>query len=273
MQHAELGLLDADKAGPDRRSRRSRRARRARRPVSDRRLPDRFRHLVEHERQRGDRGPRGTGRMHPNDDVNFGQSSNDVFLDRGAPRRARGARLRATVLRSPSSARRSRRRPTGVLGRHRRQGGTHALDGCRSGHPRPARFGGYAAQVREGRARVEATLGRASRGKIPLGGTAVGSGPQHPALDFARRGPRGNAEQETELSRCARGRRSPRGAGSARRPGRGLGRARSGCVAVSLTKIANDLRYSLASWVRAPASPRFSCPSCRRGSSIMPGPR
>ena len=35
-------------------------------------------------------------------------------------------------------------------------------------------FGGYAAQVREGQARIEATLERL--GKIPLGGTAVGTG-------------------------------------------------------------------------------------------------
>src|SRR5207248_11322898 len=34
-------------------------------------------------------------------------------------------------------------------------------------------FGGYAAQVREGQARIEATLERL--GKIPLGGTAVGT--------------------------------------------------------------------------------------------------
>src|SRR5437879_13817800 len=45
-------------------------------------------------------------------------------------------------------------------------------------------FGGYAAQVREGRARVEATLERL--GKIPLGGTAVGTGLNtHP--EFAER--------------------------------------------------------------------------------------
>ena len=46
----------------DRRRRRPDRARRARRPVPDRRLPDRFRHLVEHECERGDRQARGRGR-------------------------------------------------------------------------------------------------------------------------------------------------------------------------------------------------------------------
>src|SRR5207245_11168685 len=45
-------------------------------------------------------------------------------------------------------------------------------------------FGGYAAQVGEGKARIEATLERL--GKIPLGGTAVGTGLNtHP--EFAER--------------------------------------------------------------------------------------
>ena len=45
-------------------------------------------------------------------------------------------------------------------------------------------FSGYAAQVRQSVARVEATLGRV--GQIPLGGTAVGTGLNtHP--EFAER--------------------------------------------------------------------------------------
>ncbi len=45
-------------------------------------------------------------------------------------------------------------------------------------------FGGYAAQVREGRARVQGTVERL--GKIPLGGTAIGTGLNtHP--EFAER--------------------------------------------------------------------------------------
>ena len=60
--NAELGLLDADIA--ERVAARGRRGGRrpARRPVPDRRLPDRLRHLLEHERQRGDREPRRRGR-------------------------------------------------------------------------------------------------------------------------------------------------------------------------------------------------------------------
>ena len=81
-------------------------------------------------------------------------------------------------------------------------------------------FGGYAAQVREGKARVEATLERL--GKIPLGGTAVGTGLNtHP--EFAAR-VRARLAADTGLHDLA-ARRPVRVAGRARRPRRGLGRA------------------------------------------------
>ena len=63
--------------------------REARRPLPARRLADRQRHAVEHERERGHLEPRDRARrrrrsgskkpIHPNDDVNRSQSSNDVF--------------------------------------------------------------------------------------------------------------------------------------------------------------------------------------------------
>ena len=77
-------------------------------------------------------------------------------------------------------------------------------------------FGGYAAQVREGSARVEATLERL--GKIPLGGTAVGTGLNtHP--EFAAR-VRERLAAETGLDdqrrRPIRSSRRPRATGSSR---------------------------------------------------------
>ena len=69
--------------GRDRGRGRGGRGRRARRPVPDRRVPDRFGHVVEHERERGDRPARvergSVAPVHPNDHVNMSQSSNDVF--------------------------------------------------------------------------------------------------------------------------------------------------------------------------------------------------
>ena len=81
-------------------------------------------------------------------------------------------------------------------------------------------FGGYAAQVREGRARIEATLERL--GKIPLGGTAVGTGLNtHP--EFAARVRELLAARHRPDDLRAGG--SLRVAGGPRRPRRGLGRA------------------------------------------------
>ena len=77
--NAELGLLDAElaeriAAAADRVA-----DGRVRRPVPDRRVPDRLGHVDEHERQRGDRRRSPATAAHPNDHVNMGQSSNDVF--------------------------------------------------------------------------------------------------------------------------------------------------------------------------------------------------
>jgi fumarate hydratase, class II len=123
-------------------------------------------------------------------------------------------------------------------------------------------FGGYAAQIREGKARVEGTLERL--GKIPLGGTAVGTGLNtHP--EFAAR-VRARLTKETGLRI-----NPPADPFEAQAARDGLVEA-SGAfkvVAVSLTKIANDLRY-LGSGPRAGLGEIF-LPELQKGSSIMPG--
>jgi fumarate hydratase class II len=123
-------------------------------------------------------------------------------------------------------------------------------------------FGGYAAQVREGRARIEGTLERL--GKIPLGGTAVGTGLNtHP--EFAGR-VRERLSQETGLTIS-----SPADPFESQAARDGLVEASGALkvVAVSLTKIANDLRY-LGSGPRAGLAEIF-LPELQKGSSIMPG--
>jgi fumarate hydratase class II len=123
-------------------------------------------------------------------------------------------------------------------------------------------FGGYAAQVREGRARVEATLERL--GKIPLGGTAVGTGLNtHP--EFAAR-VRERLAADTGLTISA-----PADAFESQAARDGLVEASGALktVAVSLTKVANDLRF-LGSGPRAGLAEIF-LPELQKGSSIMPG--
>jgi fumarate hydratase class II len=196
--------------------------------------------------------------VHANDDVNMGQSSNDVFpsavhlaaldeavhdllpaLDRLASALARKAAEFDDVVKS---------------------GRTHWMDAV------PVtlgqEFAGYAAQVREGKARVESTLARL--GQIPLGGTAVGTGLNtHP--EFAER-VRALLARDSGLEISA-----PADPFEAQAARDGLVEASGALktVAVSLTKIANDLRY-LGSGPRAGLAEIF-LPELQKGSSIMPG--
>ena len=154
--------------------------------------------------------------VHPNDDVNMGQSSNDVFpsaVHLAALDRIVNDLLPALDLLAVSLGAKAREFDDVV-----KSGRTHWMDAV------PVtlgqEFGGYAAQMREGKARVEGTLERL--GKIPLGGTAVGTGLNtHPGVRCAR--PRAPGEGDGPSDQSTR--RSVRVAGRARRPGRGLGRA------------------------------------------------
>jgi fumarate hydratase class II len=123
-------------------------------------------------------------------------------------------------------------------------------------------FGGYAAQVRQGIARVESTLERV--GQIPLGGTAVGTGLNtHP--EFAER-VRARLTEETGLTILPAA--DPFEAQAAR-DGLVEASAQMKVVAVSLTKIANDIRL-MGSGPRAGLA-EISLPELQKGSSIMPG--
>src|SRR5437773_2794990 len=123
-------------------------------------------------------------------------------------------------------------------------------------------FGGYAAQARQGIARVQDTLPRL--GQIPLGGTAVGTGLNtHP--EFASRA-RARLQEETglEISASADAFES--------QAARDALVEVSGALkvfAVSLTKIANDIRF-LGSGPRAGLA-EIRLPELQKGSSIMPG--
>jgi fumarate hydratase class II len=196
--------------------------------------------------------------VHPNDHVNMGQSSNDVFpsavhlaaLDRLVHDLTPALDLLADALAAKAEEFKD------VV----KSGRTHLMDAV------PVtlgqEFGGYAAQMREGRARVESTLGRL--GKIPLGGTAVGNGLNtHP--EFAAR-VRDLLGEATGL-----GIHPPADPFEAQANRDGLveasGALRS--VAVSLTKVANDLRW-MGSGPRAGLA-EIMLPELQKGSSIMPG--
>jgi fumarate hydratase, class II len=196
--------------------------------------------------------------VHANDDVNMGQSSNDVFpsaVHLAALDELVGDLLPALGQLADSLAAKARQFDDVV-----KSGRTHWMDAV------PVtlgqEFGGYAAQVRQGAARVESTLERV--GQIPLGGTAVGTGLNtHP--DFA-------ARVREQLSAASGLTILPPADPFESQAARDALVEASGAlktVAVSLTKIANDLRF-MGSGPRAGLSEIF-LPELQKGSSIMPG--
>jgi fumarate hydratase, class II len=191
--------------------------------------------------------------VHPNDHVNMGQSSNDVFpsaVHLAAVDTTQTDLLPALRDLSASLSKKSQEFSDLV-----KAGRTHMMDAV------PVtlgqEFGGYAAQIQLGHDRIEDALKRASQ--IPLGGTATGTGINtHP--DFASKvrerlglgappldafEAQGNRDGLVELHAALKG------------------------VAVSLTKIAQDL-------VLMGSGPRtgfaeLRLPELQKGSSIMPG--
>jgi fumarate hydratase, class II len=196
--------------------------------------------------------------VHANDDVNMGQSSNDVFpsaVHLAALDELVNDLLPALGRLCDSLAAKSQEFDDVV-----KSGRTHWMDAV------PVtlgqEFGGYAAQVRQGQARVEATLERV--GQIPLGGTAVGTGLNtHP--EFAAR-VREKLAADSGLTIL-----SPADPFESQAARDALVEASGALrtVAVSLTKIANDLRF-MGSGPRAGLA-EILLPELQKGSSIMPG--
>jgi len=196
--------------------------------------------------------------VHANDDVNMGQSSNDVFPS--AVHLAALDELVKGLLPALDQLAGSLEAKAKEFDDVVKSGRTHLMDAV------PVtlgqEFGGYAAQVRQGIARIEAALGRV--GQIPLGGTATGTGLNtHP--EFAER-VRAILGEQTGLAISA-----PADPFEAQAARDALVEA-SGVlktVAVSLTKIANDIRL-MGSGPRAGLA-EIALPELQKGSSIMPG--
>jgi len=195
---------------------------------------------------------------HPNDHVNCGQSSNDVFpsaVHLAALDSASHRLLPALEALEGELTRRARDFSEVV-----KAGRTHLMDAV------PVtlgqEFAGYAAQVRLGVARVGDALPRVAQ--IPLGGTATGTGLNtHP--EFAHR-VRARLQADTGLD--IRAPEDPFEAQGNRDALVELSGALK-VIAVSLTKIAQDLAL-MGSGPRAGLG-ELLLPELQKGSSIMPG--
>jgi fumarate hydratase, class II len=195
---------------------------------------------------------------HPNDHVNMGQSSNDVFPS--AVHLAALEQVTKDLLPAMDELASALERKAEEFADVVKAGRTHLMDAV------PVtlgqEFGGYAAQMRLGAQRVRGTLPRV--GQIPLGGTATGTG-LNTHSEFAQRvrsklceatgleisepldpfEAQGNRDALVELSGALK------------------------VVAISLNKIANDIAL-MGSGPRAGLA-EIKLPALQKGSSIMPG--
>jgi fumarate hydratase class II len=198
------------------------------------------------------------GGVHPNDDVNFGQSSNDVIPT--AIYVAAVAAMREELLPALGRLAESLEAKSAEFADVVKSGRTHLMDAT------PVtlgqEFGGFAAQVRKGSERVEKVLPELE--ELALGGTAVGTGINAPegyaaaviGLMAERTGfPYREAEDHFEAQ------------GSKDAAVMASGALKT--IATSLFKIANDIRFLGSGPTSGLAEIRLQ--ALQPGSSIMPG--
>ena len=201
---------------------------------------------------------RGEKRVHPNDHVNQGQSSNDVIPT--AIHLAALESMSAQLLPALEELGAALRAKAEAFHDIVKIGRTHLQDATpmRLGQA----FGGYASQVDHGVRRVRGVF--PSLGELALGGTAIGTGLNtHP--EFAGRVIRALAEETGLDLREAPDHFEAQGARDACVEAAGALKT----VAVSLIKISNDIRF-LGSGPRCGYG-ELKLPATQPGSSIMPG--
>ncbi len=204
-------------------------------------------------------GERGEKRLvHPNDDVNRGQSSNDVFptaMNVAAVQAVSGALVPALRrLRDTLAAKSAAFAGIVKIGRTHLQDATPLTLG--------QEFSGYVAQLEHGIAHLQASQTHLC--ELALGGTAVGTGLNAPP-EFGRRVAKELARRSGLPFVTARNKFEALAAHDALVHAHGAFKT----LAASLNKIANDVRW-LASGPRCGIG-ELSIPENEPGSSIMPG--
>ncbi len=198
------------------------------------------------------------GTVHPNDHVNMGQSSNDVIPT--AIHVSAALEVHERLLPALAHLAGTIERKTEDLEGIVTTGRTHLMDAM------PVRFsqelGGWAEQIRQGQERLQSTLPRLCA--LAQGGTAVGSGINaHP--EFGRR-------FAVQLSETTGLPFTPKANYFEALSGQDTAVELSGqlkVIAVSLMKIANDLRWMNSGPLTGIAE--IALPALQPGSSIMPG--
>jgi fumarate hydratase class II len=197
--------------------------------------------------------------VHPNDHVNMSQSSNDTF-----PTATHVAATEAAVTSLVPALRHLHEALATKATEWKhvvKSGRTHLMDAV------PVtlgqEFGGYARQIEAGIERVEATLPRL--GELPIGGTAVGTGLNAPD-GF---GPKVVAALVKSTGIDALTAAKDSFEAQAARDGLVEASGALRTIAVSLTKIANDIRWMGSGPLTGLGE--IALPDLQPGSSIMPG--
>ena len=204
-------------------------------------------------------GERGEGRLvHPNDDVNCGQSSNDVFPT--AMHVAAVTSVKNQLLPSVSRLSKALADKAKAFDKVVKIGRTHLQDAVPL--TLGQEFSGYVAQLEHGALHVEESLRHLS--ELAVGGTAVGTGLNaHP--EYAVRVAKKLSELTGHRFVTAPNKFEALAANDALVHAHGALKT----LAASLTKIANDIRW-LSSGPRCGIG-EISIPENEPGSSIMPG--
>jgi len=196
--------------------------------------------------------------VHPNDHVNASQSSNDVFPT--SVHVAVTGALLGDLIPALDHLAVSLEKKAELWKGAVKAGRTHLMDAT------PVtlgqEFGGYARQVRLGIERVQSTIVRVA--EVPLGGTAVGTGINTPAGFPQKVIAQLAAESKLPITE-AKDHFEAQGARDALVEASGALRV----IAVSLTKICNDLRWMGSGPNTGLAE--LHIPDLQPGSSIMPG--
>lgn len=196
--------------------------------------------------------------IHPNDDVNLGQSSNDIIPTtlHVSVAVALKEHLRPALAHLHACLEAKAKAFSGIV----KIGRTHLMDATPM--TLGQEFSGYAAQVAKGVARVDKAI--AALGELAIGGTAVGTGINcHP--EFPGKVCRVLTEKTGIAFREASNHFEAQGGRDDSVEVAGL----LSTIAASLTKIANDIRL-LGSGPRSGLQ-EIRLPATQPGSSIMPG--
>jgi fumarate hydratase class II len=201
---------------------------------------------------------RARSKVHPNDDVNLGQSSNDVI-----PTAIRvSAQLAAVeqLLPALKHLRTTIERRARSLQRITKTGRTHLMDAMPLTFAQE--FGAWAAQLQSAQARIEDSLKRLRR--LPIGGTAIGTG-----INADPRFGKAMAKALSSLSGTKFESADNKFEGLATQDDAVELSGQLNALAVALMKIGNDLRWMNSGPLAGLGE--IELPALQPGSSIMPG--